>query len=149
MIDQTVDAVVFDWEIAGGIPRPAPVAALRRRVEALSAASVDVAVLSKSPVGAVDVRLRARPQGPGHLLVCGSNGAELSEIEPDGLWTVRPQGGEQATGSEALRGLFASFAERGVALDWCSSSASSGSQPEPPAAQRCCSRCPRLRAQSR
>lgn len=37
-----------------------------------------------------------------------------SEIEPDGLWTVRPQGGEQVTGSEALRGLFASFAERGV-----------------------------------
>jgi hypothetical protein len=71
MIDRTFEAVVFDWEIAGVSLRPAPVAALRRRVEALSAACIDVAVLSKSPVGAVDVRLRARPQGPGHLLVCG------------------------------------------------------------------------------
>jgi hypothetical protein len=63
MIDRTVDAVVFDWEIAGVSLRPTSVAALRRRVEALSAACVDVAVLTDSAVGAVDDRLRARPQG--------------------------------------------------------------------------------------
>jgi trehalose/maltose hydrolase-like predicted phosphorylase len=114
MIDQTVDAVVFDWEIAGVSIRPASVAALRRRVEALSAACVDVAVLSESPDGAVDERLGARPQGPGHVLMCGDRGAELTEIGPNGLFGARPPGVEQAEEMGGLRGLFASFAERGI-----------------------------------
>jgi trehalose/maltose hydrolase-like predicted phosphorylase len=114
MIDRTVEAVVLDWESTGASLPSTSMAALRRRVEALSAACVDVAVLVEPHVGAVDDRLRARPPGPGRLLVCVSHGAELFEVGPDGPWLVRRQEVGPTRRSDALRGVLAIFAERGV-----------------------------------
>jgi Glycosyl hydrolase family 65 central catalytic domain/Glycosyl hydrolase family 65, N-terminal domain len=48
------------------------------------------------------------------LWVCASHGAELFEVGREGHWRARTQGGEQPEGSDALRGVFARFAERSV-----------------------------------
>jgi trehalose/maltose hydrolase-like predicted phosphorylase len=114
MIDRTVEAVVLDWDGTGASLRSTSVAALRRRVEALSAACVDVAVLSEAHVGAVDGRLRARPPGPGRLLMCVNDGAELFEVGPDGPRLVRRRAVGPTGRSDALRDALAIFAERGV-----------------------------------
>jgi trehalose/maltose hydrolase-like predicted phosphorylase len=114
MIDRTVEAVVLDWKGIGASLPSTSVAALRRRVEALSAACVDVAILSEAHVGAVDDRLRARPPGPGRLLMCVNYGAERFEVGPDGPWLVRRREVGPTGRSDALRDAFAAFAERGV-----------------------------------
>jgi hypothetical protein len=79
LLGRTVEAIVFDWPGAtaadhdppGAAPVTPAATALRRRVEALCAAGVDIAILAGDEVAvdAVDRRLRARPTGPGRLLL--------------------------------------------------------------------------------
>jgi len=114
VIDRTVEAVVFAWDCAAGSLRSASLAALRRRVEALSAVCVDVAVLGGSDVRVVDDRLRARPSGLGRLLVCVRNGTELFEVGAHGPRLVQRLDGGLTDRSDAMRGLLDNFALRGV-----------------------------------
>ena len=88
-VDRTVDAVVFVWDGTVVSDRPAGMAAVRRRVEALCAAGVDVAVLSVSSLRDVDGRLRARPSGPGRLLLYLGRGSETFEVLPEGPRLLR------------------------------------------------------------
>ncbi|MGH4007148.1 MAG: glycosyl hydrolase family 65 protein [Pseudonocardiaceae bacterium] len=80
-VDRTVEGVVLDWD-AITVPDRGTAAMVRRRVEALCAHGVDVAVLSKTDLGTVDKRksdlirdlLRywaLRGVGPGLLLIVG------------------------------------------------------------------------------
>ena len=114
MIGRTVEAVVLDWKCTGASLPSTSLAALRRQVEALSAAYVDVAVLGEEDAGAVDGRLRARPPGPGRLLICVGPGAELFEVGPDGPRLVRRPEVGSTTRSDALRDVLAIFADRGI-----------------------------------
>ena len=83
MIDRTVEAVVFDWDAVAVAGRRAA-APVRRRVLALTAAGVDVAVVSGTDAGHIDRQLRARPAGPGRLWLCVNSGSELFEVTPAG-----------------------------------------------------------------
>jgi trehalose/maltose hydrolase-like predicted phosphorylase len=113
MIGRTVEAVVLDWKCTGASLPSTSLAALRRQVAALSAACVDVAILGDVPVGAVDGRLRARPPGPGRLLVCADDGAGIFELGPAGPRLVRRAVGPTKR-SDALRAVLGTFADRGV-----------------------------------
>ena len=84
MIDRTVEAVVFDWEGTAAADRRGSAAQLRRRVLALTAAGVDMAVVSGTDVEDIDRQLRARPAGPGRLWFCVNRGSELYEVSPAG-----------------------------------------------------------------
>lgn len=125
MIGRTVEAVVLDWESTGASLPSTSLAALSRQVEAMSAVYVDVAVLGAADVGAVDDRLRARPPGPGRLLICVGNDAELFEVGPDGPRLVRRPGAGPTMRWDALRDVLAILADRGSARDSCWSSATS------------------------
>jgi hypothetical protein len=114
---RTFEAVVIDWDATMiGARNPGQVdvvAALRRRVEALCAATVDVAVVSRETLAAIDGRLRARPAGPGRLLLSATDAAELYEVTSDG---PRLLGRRDVAADEpaALLGIKDCFAERGI-----------------------------------
>jgi hypothetical protein len=83
-IDRTFAAVVLDWDGTGGSHQRQR-AAVRRRVEALCRAGVDVAVLSRASLAHLDSHLGARPGGPGRLMLCAAGGAEIYEVVESGL----------------------------------------------------------------
>lgn len=86
--DHTAAAVVLDWDGTAVTDRRAPATAVRRRLERLCATGVHVAVVSGTHVENVDGQLRARPSGPGHLLLATNRGSELYEVRDDGPWLL-------------------------------------------------------------
>ncbi|HET8615378.1 MAG TPA: glycosyl hydrolase family 65 protein [Actinomycetales bacterium] len=82
--DITAAAVVFDWDGTAVPDRHSSAGAVRRRVERLCSLGVHVAVVSGTHVQNVDGQLRARPSGPGRLLLATNRGSELFEVEPGG-----------------------------------------------------------------
>jgi len=84
MIDRTVEAVVFDWDGTAVSDRRASATPVRRRVVDLSAAGVDIAVVTGTHVDNIDRQLRARPPGPGRLWLCVNRGSELFEVTAGG-----------------------------------------------------------------
>src|ERR1039457_2084803 len=85
LIGRTVEAVVFTWEGAAVRAGRCLVGPVRRRVAALSAAGVHVAVISESGVAHLDGQLRLRPPGPGRLLLCVNRGSEMFGAGSGGL----------------------------------------------------------------
>jgi trehalose/maltose hydrolase-like predicted phosphorylase len=57
---------------------------LRAVIEGLSAAAFDVVVITGTHVENVDGQLRARPRGPGRLLLCVNRGSEVFECAQSG-----------------------------------------------------------------
>lgn len=84
VIGRTVEAMVFDWDGTAVADRPSSAAPVRRRVLALTAAGVDVAVVSGTHVENIDRQLRTRPRGPGRLWLCVNQGSELFEVTASG-----------------------------------------------------------------
>ena len=114
LVGRTAEVVVFTWECAtlpGLRSRAGPV---RRRVEALSAAGVDVAVVSEASAAHVDEQLLSRPPGPGRLLLCGTRGAEMFEAGPCGLRLLRRRAGGRTDSSDSMRDILSFEARRGV-----------------------------------
>ena len=110
LIGRTAEAVVFTWE---GAAMPGPrfaVAPVRRRVEALSAVGMDVAVVSQAGAVYVDGQLRSRPPGPGRLLLCARCGSEMLVARPDGLARVGGLPGR----SDCMRDILSFLSRRGV-----------------------------------
>jgi trehalose/maltose hydrolase-like predicted phosphorylase len=114
LVGRTVEAVVFTWEGAAVPGRRYPVAPVRRRVEALSATGVDVAVVSEAPAADVDAVLRSRPPGPGRLLLCGGRGAEAYEATAEGLRLLCTRAGGRASLADSMRDVLAFLASRGI-----------------------------------
>ncbi len=114
LIGRTVEAVAFTWEGAAVPYRCWPVAPVRRRVEALSAAGVDVAIISEAGAAHVDGQLRSRPPGPGRLLLCASRGSELFEAGPEGLRLLHRRVGGLTDRSDSMRDILSLLARRGV-----------------------------------
>ena len=125
LIGRTAEAVAFTWEgaaLQGGRGQVGPV---RRRVEALSAAGVDVAVVSQAGAASVAGQLRSQPPGPGRLLLCASRGSETFEAGPDGLrlpgWRPdrradgpAPRAGGRTGNSDSMRDILSFAARQGV-----------------------------------
>jgi trehalose/maltose hydrolase-like predicted phosphorylase len=78
------EAIVFDWDGTAVPDRAADASAMREVVEALCAQCVDVVVVSGTHVDNIDGQLRARPRGPGRLLLALNRGSELFEVGSDG-----------------------------------------------------------------
>lgn len=62
---------------------------LRDVVEGLCGAGFDVVVITGTHVGNVDGQLRARPEGPGRLLLCVNRGSEVFDCGRDGPTLVQ------------------------------------------------------------
>lgn len=87
-LDRTFEAIVFDWDGTAVRDRRASALAVRRRVEALCARCVDVAVVSGTHLGNIDGQLAARPGGPGRLFLALNRGSELFLVGERGPWLV-------------------------------------------------------------
>jgi trehalose/maltose hydrolase-like predicted phosphorylase len=83
-LDETFEALVFDWDGTAVTDRSADATLLRERVETLCSAGVHVFIVSGTHVANVDGQLRARPKGPGHLLLCLNRGSEVFEVGLEG-----------------------------------------------------------------
>jgi trehalose/maltose hydrolase-like predicted phosphorylase len=82
--DRTFEAIIFDWDGTAVPDRTADAEPVRSRVEALSRAGVDVAVVSGTHVSNIDGQLRARPAGPGRLYLCLNRGSEVFAVDEHG-----------------------------------------------------------------
>src|SRR5271169_2070810 len=117
VIDRTFAAVVLDWGVVVVPDRRASLRAVRSRVEALCADGVHVAVVGGTGCADVDGRLRARPSGPGRLLLGLNRGSELFEVKADGphlLGRRVASEAEIAALDRASRVLAGTLASRGL-----------------------------------
>lgn len=82
--DQTFEAVVFDWDGTAVPNRRIGAEPMRRRVEALCRAGLDVVVVSGTHMANIDEQLGARPSGPGRLWLCINRGSQVAMVGHDG-----------------------------------------------------------------
>ena len=83
-VSRRFEGLVFDWDGTAVPDRSADATAVREVLERLCRQGVDVAIVSGTHVGNVDGQLRARPTGPGRLLLALNRGSELFEVDSDG-----------------------------------------------------------------
>ncbi|HUP31620.1 MAG TPA: glycosyl hydrolase family 65 protein [Gaiellaceae bacterium] len=83
-LDRRFEAAVFDWDGTAVPDRRTSAFRLRLLVEKLSRAGFHIVVVSGTNLANVDGQLRARPTGPGRLLLCLSRGSEVFSIGPAG-----------------------------------------------------------------
>jgi trehalose/maltose hydrolase-like predicted phosphorylase len=85
-LGRTFEAVVFEW-LGTAVPdERAPAGEVRRRVAALRAAGVDIAVLAGADTDAVDRQLWARRTGPGRLLLWSCDSTRPAQTGPLLRW---------------------------------------------------------------
>ncbi len=108
-LDHEFDLICFDWEGTAVADLRADAAAVRGRVERLTALGVDIAVVSGGGAAAVDGQLLARPGVEGRLFLYLSGGSEVYVVGPSGPRLLErrqatPEENAQLTGAaEALR----------------------------------------------
>jgi trehalose/maltose hydrolase-like predicted phosphorylase len=110
------EAIVFDWDGTAVPDRQSDASDVRSLVERLCAAGVDVAVVSGTHVDNVDGQLRARPEGPGRLLLALNRGSELFEVDEHGPRVVTRREAtpeEDAALTRAARDTVGRLAARG------------------------------------
>ncbi len=83
-LDETFEAIVFDWDGTAVPDRQADASEVRGRIEALSAAGVHVIIVTGTHVGNIDSQLGARPQGRGRLYICCNRGSEVFAVTGTG-----------------------------------------------------------------
>jgi trehalose/maltose hydrolase-like predicted phosphorylase len=116
-LDRRFEAVVFDWDGTAVPDRSAEASAVRELIEALCAASMDVAVVTGTHIGNVDGQLRARPAGPGRLYLCLNRGSEVFIVDERGPAVIHrrvPTETEEAALDAAALTTVAKLAERGL-----------------------------------
>jgi trehalose/maltose hydrolase-like predicted phosphorylase len=84
LLEETYEALVFDWDGTVVPDRNADATGARGRVEALSDAGVHIFIVSGTHVENVDGQLQARPHGRGHLFLCCNRGSEVFQVTSDG-----------------------------------------------------------------
>jgi trehalose/maltose hydrolase-like predicted phosphorylase len=117
VLDRRFEAVVFDWDGTAVPDRAADASSTRDVIEALTAAGMDLAVVTGTHVGNVDPQLGARPIGPGRLYLCLNRGSEVFVVDEDGpQLVVRRQATEeeQRALDAAAESTVARLAERGL-----------------------------------
>ncbi len=111
------EAFVFDWDGTAVPDRDADATPVRGLVEALCSLGADVVVVSGTHVGNIDGQLRARPSGPGRLLLALNRGSEVFLVGPDGPVIVERREAtpeEEAALDRAARLTVARLAEKGL-----------------------------------
>ncbi len=116
-VQRRFEAVVFDWDGTAVPDRSADAEPVRRLVEALCAAGVDVLVVSGTHVGNVDGQLKARPEGPGELHLLLNRGSEVFRVDRRGQHLVErriPTDEENHALDVAAKLTIERLAERGL-----------------------------------
>ncbi|HEX2894636.1 MAG TPA: glycosyl hydrolase family 65 protein [Marmoricola sp.] len=119
-LDRTFAAVVFDWDGTAVPDRHAPARGVRTRLERLSELGIHTVVVSGTHVGNVDGQLRARPAGPGELLLALNRGSELFHVSPTGPHLLSRRVETEADGrllDQAAATVAASLRERGLPVE--------------------------------
>ena len=83
-LDREFPVICFAWDGTAVAHRDADAAAVRSRVERLTALGVDIAVISSDGVQEVDGQLQARPGVEGRLFLHLSRGSEIYVVGPSG-----------------------------------------------------------------
>src|ERR1017187_160094 len=83
-LDRRFEAIIFDWDGTAGLGRVADAIRLRRLIEDSCAAGIEVAIVSGATLDAVDGQLRARPAGPGRLMLALHDRSEAFRINQAG-----------------------------------------------------------------
>lgn len=108
------EACVADGDGTFVAPRGADAGRLREVIEDLCAAGFDMVVITSTTVDTVDGQLRARPAGPGRLILCVNRGSEIFECVHAGpSLLLRREGTPDKT--EAARWAFADLWAHGIA----------------------------------
>jgi hypothetical protein len=116
-LDRRFDAAIFDWDGTAVPDRASDASRVRQLTESLCAGGMHVGIVSGTHVGNVDGQLRARPHGPGTLVLALNRGSEVFVVGPDGPHLVEQR---VATPSEnqaldsAAAATVASFRARGL-----------------------------------
>lgn len=84
VLGRRFEACVADWDGTLVPDRVSDAARVRAAVEGLCAEGFDVVVITGTHVENVDGQLRARPSGPGRLLLCVNRGSEVFACGSDG-----------------------------------------------------------------
>jgi trehalose/maltose hydrolase-like predicted phosphorylase len=118
-LHETFEAIVFDWEGAIAPDEEIGASQLRERVELTCATGVHVAIITDSPIDAVDDVLRARPHGEGRLHICCRRGGKVFVVDADGPSPVSAgTGGREAIGladeSDPARWAAGWLTQRGI-----------------------------------
>lgn len=113
-LDREFAALVIGWGAADVGEHENELCALRRRVLALCAAGVHVALIGDDDPADVDARLRARPTGPGRLLLAHDRVAGLFEVDVRGPRGLTGRTGSWADGWGALGGVLTLLARVGI-----------------------------------
>ena len=119
-LDRRFRAIVFDWDGTAVPDRRADASRLRRLVEELCHAGVELAVITGTNVDNVDGQLRARPAGPGHLHLGVNRGSETFRADAGGLHLVERRvatPAEDAALAAAAEQTVAELARRGLDAD--------------------------------
>ncbi|HUP31923.1 MAG TPA: glycosyl hydrolase family 65 protein [Gaiellaceae bacterium] len=117
VLERRFEAAVFDWDGTAVPDRRANAFPLRRLVERLSRSGFDLVVVSGTNVDNIDGQLRARPTGPGRLLLCLNRGSEVFAVGPDGPRLLRRRTAtpnEDAALTAAAERVRERLAERGL-----------------------------------
>jgi kojibiose phosphorylase len=115
-IDRPFPVVCLSWDALAG-PGAAGAAAVRSRLERLTALGVDVAVLGPATLEAVESRLRVRPGVEGRLFFVLSHGAEVYSVGPSGPRLIerrQPSEREEQQLAEAAEAARLALAARGL-----------------------------------
>jgi trehalose/maltose hydrolase-like predicted phosphorylase len=83
-LDRRFEAIIFDWDGTAGPDHVADAGRLRRLIEESCAAGIEVAIVSGATLDAVDGQLRARPAGPGRLMLALHDHSEAFRINQAG-----------------------------------------------------------------
>ena len=78
------EAIVFGWDGTAVPDRRADAAHLRDLIEQGCLAGIDFAIVAGTHIGNVDGQLKARPAGPGELVMLLNRGAEIFSVGRDG-----------------------------------------------------------------
>ncbi len=116
-LQRRFEAVVFDWDGTAVPDRVADASVVRGLVESLCALGADVIVVSGTHVGNIDGQLRARPSGPGRLLLALNRGSEVFGVGPEGPVVLERREAtpeEEAALDDAASLTVARLAERGL-----------------------------------
>ena len=119
-LQRRFEAVVFDWDGTAVPDRDADASRVRGLVESLCALGAEVVVVSGTHVGNIDGQLRARPRGPGRLLLALNRGSEVFEVGPDGPFVVARREAtpeEEAALDRAAELTVARLAEHGLGAE--------------------------------
>lgn len=83
-LERRFEALVFDWDGTAVADRTSDATRLRGLIEALCAHGMYVGIVSGTHLGNVDGQLRARPEGPGGLVLALNRGSEIFEVDRGG-----------------------------------------------------------------